>query len=287
MAGTLRTPLPRSDGTRTSIAVRRSSGHGRICMAGATPALRAAGPLRASAGACAGAAGRIAARSSGPLGCLLAVAALFVLAACAAAPPPPAALPDLPARLGVETRILRHVVHFAIDSSEPDAAERAALAAFLTALPEDATVEVVAFGSADPRAGRTYNLDLAARRAHAVAGLIEQSGRHVRIDLRAVGEAAAPGASPSTFHELRSVELVARVHRAVAISCHGDGPAATRLGCTLQGNLAAMIADPAALARPVRLSPPDPGVVADAVIRLREPPRDQPFPSQPEGNPSP
>ncbi len=166
------------------------------------------------------------------------------------------------------------MVHFPTDSARLDAGERAAVDAFLAALPEDATVEVVAFGGADPRAGRTYNLDLAARRARTLARLLEESGRRVRIDVRAVGETAAPGAPPSAFRDLRRVELIARVHRAVAIPCDGGAPVPARLGCSVRANLAAMIADPATLARPARLSAPDPDVVTDPVVRLRLPRRD-------------
>lgn len=198
----------------------------------------------------------------------LACIALLLLAGCAIPRPEPAPLPDLPARLAVESRVLRHVVHFATDSATPDAEERAALAAFLAALPERTRVEIVAYGAADPRAGRTYNAELAARRARAVAELVARSGLGATVDLRSAGEAAAVGADAARWPDHRHVEVVVRVDRAVAVPCaDAAGPV---LGCALQRNLAAMIADPSELRRPREPSPPDPKVAAEAVGRLRE-----------------
>lgn len=198
----------------------------------------------------------------------LAWLAVLLLTGCAAPSPEPAPLPDLPARLAVESRVLRHVVHFATDSATPDAEERAALAAFLAALPQRTRVEIVAYGAADPRAGRTYNAELAARRARAVAEVVARSGLGVTVDLRSGGEAAAVGVDAATWPDHRRVEVVVRVDRVVAVPC--EDAAGPVLGCALQRNLAAMIADPSELRRPREPSPPDSKVTAEAVGRLRE-----------------
>ncbi len=195
---------------------------------------------------------------------------LLGLAACAAPPAAPDEAAGLP-ELAAETVVHRHLVHFATDSAEPGPAERAALAAFVAALPAEARVTVLLYGGADPRAGRVYNADLAARRARAVADLLRRLGRRpTMVAGRSLGEAAARGRDAAGWRGDRRVEVVATVIRPVVRGCARPVAAGgARLGCAVEGALAAMVADPADLVRPGPLAPADAARTILAVDRYR------------------
>ncbi len=204
---------------------------------------------------------------------------LLLLAGCAAAPPPPSEIADLP-ELRPQPVVVRHVVRFATDSDRLTAGERAALMAFLEGLGAAAPPLVVLHGGADPRAGRTYNDDLAARRARTVAAFLRRSGwSRVEVASRALGEAAARE-SPAAWEDDRRVEVVAVVVRPTVVGCElppaRDG---ARFGCAVQRALAASLADPADLWRPQALGPSSGVREALAVERYRRgelPPLSQP-----------
>ena len=208
-----------------------------------------------------------------------AAAILLLLAGCAAAPPPPSEIADLP-KLRPEPVVVRHVVRFATDSDRLTAGERTALKAFLEGLGSIEPRLVVLHGGADPRAGRTYNDDLAARRARTVAAFLRQSGwSRVEVASRALGEAAARQ-SPAAWKDDRRVEVVAVVVRPTVVGCElPPARGGAHLGCAVQRALAASLAAPADLWRPQTLGPSSGVREALAVERYRRgelPPLSQP-----------
>ncbi len=204
---------------------------------------------------------------------------VLLLGACAVPQRPPAVLD--PPQLVVERVVLRHRVGFATDSDRITPQEETALRRFLAALPSSPLGAVRVLGHADERLGRTYNLDLAARRARAVARLLRELGlEQVDVDVRAFGELAprAQGRGEEAWRQNRRVLVEVEVARVVVPACPDwskpdgieDGEAASSgWGCASAANLAAMIADPADLIAPPPLEAAGSVRAARAVERYR------------------
>ncbi|MCB2055123.1 MAG: OmpA family protein [Geminicoccaceae bacterium] len=155
---------------------------------------------------------------------------------------------------------LRHAVYFATDEARIAEGERAALAAFVEATaPTGADYRI--FGHADERASDAYNVDLSLERAMAVAELVERAAaRGSGVQVSAFGERvpAVPGSNERSWQANRRVEVVAVTYSLSVPACGAvqlNGTANTAnaglsdLGCANAANLAAMVADPADLAR--------------------------------------
>ncbi len=207
--------------------------------------------------------------------------AILLLVACQPRPAEQLRITE-PKRLAVETITLRHTVHFATDSDRLTPTEAEALAAFVRSLGGAPVGPVRVVGHADERLGRVYNLDLAARRAAAVAAALRDSGiDRIDVSVRAFGEQLPrePASTPEAWRENRRVEVIVTRPQLRLPGCpdwsHADAAGGvegglSQLGCATAGNLAAMIADPAALLAPGPLAPADGAREGAAVRRYRE-----------------
>ena len=208
-----------------------------------------------------------------------ALALPLLLAACASfAPPPP---PGPPRQLSVERAEQTLTLYFATDIAQPSAEERGRLAAFLHGLDPQGRRTFRVSGHADDRASEAYNLDLSARRARAVAELIEDRGFAAgEITTMAFGERAPayPGTSDSARSRNRRVDIAVDGWTVGVAGCpdwrRDPGDTAMNeplgnLGCANLVNLGLMVADPAALLRGRPLGPADGTREAEAVVRYR------------------
>jgi pilus assembly protein CpaD len=177
----------------------------------------------------------------------------------------------------------RHSVHFATDSAEIGAVERARLEAFLDQLGRPTGSEtVIVEGHADERATDLYNMELSSRRADAVARLLAARGwERGAIRTVAYGELVPVDArsTEQAWRQNRRAEIVVRRYVAVTPPCpdwskpSGFDPGnteASNFGCATATNLARMVADPADLVRGRELGPADGVREADAYRRYRE-----------------
>jgi pilus biogenesis lipoprotein CpaD len=217
---------------------------------------------------------------AGAVRCLLACATLLLPSCVPASPPPPAF--DWPAAPRAEQVELRHVVRFATDSDRLAPDERARLASFLDGLPGRPVGRIRVAGHADERASDVYNLDLAARRARAVAEFLRsRTDLEVAVDTRSFGESRPvdPGHGPEAWARNRRAEIEVVVPLVVVEGCDAvavsgghrlDNGPFRGLGCATARNLAAMLADPADLGAPRELAPAPAQAAAAAVDRYRE-----------------
>lgn len=177
---------------------------------------------------------------------------------------------------------LSHAVHFATDSDRLSPVELARLRRFVEGLPAGITGRVRVVGHADERGTQTYNLDLSARRARAVADALRDIlGREVVVDTAGFGEAwpADPGHDDGAWARNRRAVVEVRVAMVRIDGCEPRTPATgyrmdngplPGLGCATARNLAAMIANPADLLSPGPLAPAPGYAAAAAVGRYRE-----------------
>jgi len=209
----------------------------------------------------------------------LATGLLLALAGCDLAEPP------LLAQRANEPRIaeveLSHTVYFATDSASVAAEEARALERFVDDLDDRLVVEQVVIGHADVRAGDAYNDALSARRAAAVAALVQAAGlprppasRHAlgrRLPVAAADE-------PTGWRLSRRVEVIVRGLILVEPGCPDWSlPAAanaanlptSNLGCATTVNLMRMLADPRDLVEGAPLGPADGAREAAAIARYR------------------
>lgn len=210
---------------------------------------------------------------------LLAALALL-LPSCAAPSLPPAF--DAPVTPRVDRVELRHTVHFATDSDQLTADERARLVFFLETLPGRPIGHVRISGHADERASAVYNLDLAARRAKAVAEFLRaRTDLPLTVDTRSFGEhwPVDPAPGPAAWERNRRADIDVTIPVIRIEGCDGEpslpgyrpdnGPF-PGLGCATARNLAAMLADPGDLAAPRALEPAPAEAAALAIGRYRE-----------------
>jgi type IV pilus biogenesis protein CpaD/CtpE len=210
---------------------------------------------------------------------LLAALVLVLLPSCTAPSLPPAF--DGPATPRVDRIELRHTVHFATDSDQLTAEERARLALFLETLPGRPVGPVRISGHADERASTLYNLDLAARRAQAVAEFLRaRTDLQLTVDTRSLGEhwPVDPGQGPAAWERNRRAEIDVIIPVIRIEGCDPEpslpgyrldnGPV-PGLGCATARNLAAMLADPGDFATPRELEPAPAEAAAMAVGRYR------------------
>jgi pilus biogenesis lipoprotein CpaD len=213
-----------------------------------------------------------------PLGAASAIAlAAALLGACAQSVPE--ARPFEASR-AASLELRRMTVQFATDRAEVDAAQARALQAFAAALPAGEPASILVIGHADDRASHAYNLDLAGRRAAAVAGLLRPAtGPATPIDVRVMGEAAprAAGHSAAARAVNRRVEVEAVFTTLAGRDCRywpatglsADVAGLPDLGCANTSNLAAMVADPRDLLEGRPLGPADGAREIGAVQRYR------------------
>ncbi|HMR30461.1 MAG TPA: CpaD family pilus assembly lipoprotein [Geminicoccaceae bacterium] len=210
---------------------------------------------------------------------LSALAVPLALAACVATDPLPA--PESPRQLAVERVERTHTVYFATDVDQPSAEEKRRLASFLGGLDPEQRRTFRVSGHADDRASESYNVDLSARRARGVGGLIRGWGfAGDDIVTTAFGEKAPaqPGQTDAARAGNRRVDVVVDGWTVVLSGCPdwSRDPADTALnyplgnqGCATLATLARMVADPADLARGRALGPADAVREAEAVVRYR------------------
>jgi pilus biogenesis lipoprotein CpaD len=203
----------------------------------------------------------------------------LALAACGSLEPLPP--PGPPKQLIVAPSTQVHTVYFATDVDRPSAAEESRLAAFLAGLDPAGRYEVRLAGHADDRASESYNLDLSARRAGAVARLIDRSGLGgARITTSAFGERAPAraGQGEAAWSASRRVEVAVEGWAVTLPGCpdwsrdmaHDSlNLPMSNLGCATLSNLGRMVADPADLASGRPLGPADATREAEAIVRYR------------------
>lgn len=207
-------------------------------------------------------------------------AALACLTACSVVEPPIGA--PIVTAIQVAPVDIRHSVYFATDDDRLDPVEAAALDAFVAQLDERMTVDLIAAGHADVRAGDAHNDALSARRAGRVAEALQQRGiAAAQITRHGLGRRFPIAADETTesWRLSRRVELVARGLVVVEPSCpnwsqdfsrDATNRALPNLGCATQLNLVRMVADPRDLYRASPLGKPDPTREFGAVQRYRE-----------------
>ncbi|GBD45151.1 Outer membrane lipoprotein Omp16 [bacterium HR40] len=206
----------------------------------------------------------------------------LLLASCAL---PESSLPpavEWPAAPRAELVEMHHTVRFATDSDRLTPVEQARLVAFLDQLPSRPAGHVRVAAHADARGTRAYNLDLAARRARAVADAIRaHTGAETAVDLRSFGEGwpLAPGDGEEAWARNRRAEVTVKVAVIRIAGCEPATPASgfqldngpyAGLGCATARNLAAMLAAPSDLAAPSPVAPAFGDAAAAAVGRYRE-----------------
>lgn len=213
--------------------------------------------------------------------CALVALAGLVSSACTAARLEPLpTLAPMPAATaeGVE---YRHEVAFATDSAEPAGAELSRLDAFLDQLPAGTARRFVLTGRADERVGETYNLDLSARRARAVASQIRRraaTGDEIAVAALGEGSPATEGEARRPDSRDRSVDVAVTAYLVRLPGCPdwSRDPRLDRsnlplsnIGCANATNLGLMVADPADLARGRDLGAADATREAEGVVRYR------------------
>ena len=186
-----------------------------------------------------------------------------------------------PKQLEVDRADYRHAVYFDTDRAEVTGVEQDRLLTFLGAVEPAARDTIRLEGHADERASDHYNLELAARRANAVADFLRQHGyQNVTVTTSSYGEAipAAPGTGPEVWRRNRRVELVLERYLVTLPACpdwsRESGTDFANLphsnfGCATQANLGLMVADPRDLVRDRPLAPADGVHQAEGIVRYR------------------
>lgn len=187
-----------------------------------------------------------------------------------------------PKRLEVNQAKYRHSIYFATDSAEIDTDEQDRLLAFLQAANVGDSDTVRLEGHADERADDLYNLELASRRAQAVADLLRHHGLAApQIQPLSYGERlpATADRTPAAWQRNRRVELLLERYVVTTPACPDWSRASgvdfsnqphSNLGCASQTNLGLMVAEPRDLVSGRKLAPADGVHQAQGVTRYRE-----------------
>jgi pilus biogenesis lipoprotein CpaD len=208
------------------------------------------------------------------------------LSACAPADlGPNASLGWLPAsspkQLEVDPAEYRHSVYFDTDRADILGVEQDRLLTYLASVEPSAGDTIRLEGHADERASDLYNLELASRRAQAVAAFLRQHGyKDLTVTTSAYGESvpAAAGTGPEVWRQNRRVELVLERYLVTLPACpdwsRESGTDFANLphsnfGCATQANLGLMVAKPEDLVRGRTLGPADGIHQAEGIVRYR------------------
>ncbi len=186
-----------------------------------------------------------------------------------------------PKQLEVDRADYRHAVHFDTDQADITALEQDRLLTFLASVEPTTRDTIRLEGHADERASDLYNIELAARRANAVADFLRQHGfENVTVTTSSYGETipAAAGTGPEVWRQNRRVELVLERYLVTLPACpdwsRESGTDFANLphsnfGCATQSNLGLMVAEPRDLVRGRTLGPADGIQQAEGIVRYR------------------
>jgi pilus assembly protein CpaD len=151
-----------------------------------------------------------------------------------------------PKKLEVDRADYRHAVYFETDKADLPAVEQDGLLTFLSSVAPTTRDTIRLEGHADERATDLYNLELAARRANAVAAFLRRHGYERYL-------VTLPGC-PDWSRE-SGTDFANLPH--------------SNFGCATQSNLGLMVAEPRDLVRGRNLAPADGAQQADGIVRYR------------------
>jgi pilus biogenesis lipoprotein CpaD len=186
-----------------------------------------------------------------------------------------------PKQLEVDRADYRHAVYFDTDQAELTAVEQDRLLTFLSSSQPSTRDTIRLEGHADERASDLYNLELAGRRATAVADFLRRQGfEHVTVTTTSYGEniPAVVGTGPEAWRQNRRVELVLERYLVTLPGCpdwsRESGTDFANLphsnfGCANQTSLGLMVAEPRDLVRGRTLGPADGTHQAEGIVRYR------------------
>jgi pilus biogenesis lipoprotein CpaD len=186
-----------------------------------------------------------------------------------------------PKKLEVDRADYRHAIYFDTDQADITGVEQDRLLTFLSSVTPTAGDTIRLEGHADERATDLYNLELAARRANAVADFLRRHGyQNVTVTSSSYGEAipAAAGSGPEVWRQNRRVELVLERYLVTLPACpdwsRESGTDFANLphsnfGCATEANLGLMVAEPRDLVRGRTLGPADGVHQAEGIVRYR------------------
>jgi pilus biogenesis lipoprotein CpaD len=186
-----------------------------------------------------------------------------------------------PKKLEVDRADYRHAVYFETDKADLPAVEQDGLLTFLSSVAPTTRDTIRLEGHADERATDLYNLELASRRANAVAAFLRRHGyENVTVTTSSYGESipATAGTGPDAWRQNRRVELVLERYLVTLPGCpdwsRESGTDFANLphsnfGCATQSNLGLMVAEPRDLVRGRNLAPADGAQQADGIVRYR------------------
>jgi pilus assembly protein CpaD len=186
-----------------------------------------------------------------------------------------------PKQLEVDRADYRHEVYFDTDRADITGVEQNRLLTFLRTIQPSARDTIRVEGHADERASDLYNLELAGRRAEAVAAFLRHHGYDkLTVTTSSYGEAvpAVPGTGPEVWQQNRRVELVLERYLVTLPACpdwsRESGTDFANLphsnfGCATQADLGLMVADPRDLVRGRTLGPADGVQEAEGIVRYR------------------
>jgi pilus assembly protein CpaD len=186
-----------------------------------------------------------------------------------------------PKQLEVDRAEYRHAIYFDTDKADITGVEQDRLLTYLASVQPSARDTIRLEGHADERASDLYNLELAGRRAEAVAAFLRHHGyANLTVTTSSYGEAvpAAAGTGSEVWRQNRRVELVLERYLVTLPPCpdwsRESGTDFANLphsnfGCATQSNLGLMVADPQDLVRGRTLGPADGVQQAEGIVRYR------------------
>jgi pilus biogenesis lipoprotein CpaD len=186
-----------------------------------------------------------------------------------------------PKQLQVDRAEYRHAIYFDTDRANISGVEQDRLLTYLASVQPSARDTIRLEGHADERASDLYNLELAGRRAEAVAAFLRRHGyTNLTVTTSSYGEAvpAVAGTGAEVWRQNRRVELVLERSLVTLPGCpdwsRKSGTDFANLphsnfGCATQANLGLMVADPRDLVSGRTLGPADGVQQAEGIVRYR------------------